>query len=303
MKKLSPHAIIALKDALSVIYWKKGDIRRFCELTMKNNGIIATIDWVNPTKSQSVSELIDRICNRQDLFGEDLMLLFKETANMTDFSQFNNYNDEDGSKAKAAKAAVAKLRNFTQGYFDKIDEIKKTEEKKVEHAKKIIENTTFRSKLDELKNRFLGMYSSTPQTRGYELEKLLYDTFLLFDMNPKASFKIVSEQIDGAFTHENHDYLLEAKWQQELITAKNLGEFAGVVLGKHKLALGLYFSLNGFSPEALNSRNPSLNSLILMDGQELMYILEGRVALDELISKKKRHSTETGNIFYKVDSF
>lgn len=300
MKRLSPHAIIALKDALSVIYWKKGDIRRFCELTIVNNAIISTIDWVNPTKIESVSTLIDRMSSKQDMFENDLMLLFKETAGMTDFSHFTGY-DDDGSKVKRAKAAVTKLRSYTGDYFENLEALKKTEESKKAYANEINKNEAFSRKLSELRDRFLQLATAKPIPRGFALEKLLYDLFLLFELNPKGSFKIVSEQIDGAFTHENHDYLLEAKWKDEQITSKNLAEFAGVVLGKHKLALGLYVSLSGYSPEALQSKNPSLNSLTLMDGQELMSVLDGRVNLATMLSSKKRHAAETGNIFFKPE--
>lgn len=36
--------------------------------------------------------------------------------------------------------------------------------------------------------------------RGFELERVMYDLFGLFDLDPKASVRITGEQIDGAFT-------------------------------------------------------------------------------------------------------
>ena len=37
-----------------------------------------------------------------------------------------------------------------------------------------------------------------------------------------------------------------------------------------------------------------------MDGEELVHVLEGRIALDELLLLKRRHAAQTGNIYYKV---
>jgi len=76
--------------------------------------------------------------------------------------------------------------------------------------------------------------SSDAPKRGYGLEKLLNELFTLFDLDPKASFKITGEQIDGAFTFKDDDYLLEAKWQKELVNAGDLYKFAGVINGKRK---------------------------------------------------------------------
>lgn len=52
--------------------------------------------------------------------------------------------------------------------------------------------------------------SASPQKRGYEFEQFLNSLFNLFDLDPKCSYKISGEQIDGAFTHDNQDYLIEA---------------------------------------------------------------------------------------------
>ena len=75
-KKISPLAIMALKEALSVIFWKRDDLKDFLKLSMENVSIIGTINW-GGTKRESVKELIDRMTNRTDIYDSDLMnLLF-----------------------------------------------------------------------------------------------------------------------------------------------------------------------------------------------------------------------------------
>lgn len=53
-----------------------------------------------------------------------------------------------------------------------------------------------------------------------------------FDLDPKASFKLSGEQIDGAFTFQATDYLLEAKWQQAPVDAAALDSLAGKLTRK-----------------------------------------------------------------------
>jgi hypothetical protein len=83
-------------------------------------------------------------------------------------------------------------------------------------------------KVQVLTTEYLGPLTARDhQARGYKLEKILRQLFELFDLDPKASFKIVGEQIDGAFTFDKTDYLLEAKWQQEPVCAADLDVLAG----------------------------------------------------------------------------
>lgn len=50
-----------------------------------------------------------------------------------------------------------------------------------------------------------------PQRRGYALERLLYDVFEEFDLDPRQSFRVAGEQIDGGFRLDGEYFLLEAK--------------------------------------------------------------------------------------------
>ena len=127
------------------------------------------------------------------------------------------------------------------------------------------------------------------------MEKLLNELFTLFDLDSKASFKITGEQIDGAFTFRDDDYLLEAKWQKQLIAASELYSFSGKINGKRKNTLGLFVSMDGFSPECLQTTSSDLRCLILMDGLDLNAILTDRITLDDLLYRKRRHASETGN--------
>lgn len=121
-QKISSQAILALKDALSHIYWRKKDLRQFIELTIENSAIVSTIDWQEQLKQESVSILIDRMVARPDIFQNDVLRLIQEVGNFDDFSHLN-YFDKDGNLLKRAKQTVERLRSQTKGYFDAVQEI------------------------------------------------------------------------------------------------------------------------------------------------------------------------------------
>ncbi|MEO6328251.1 MAG: restriction endonuclease [Ginsengibacter sp.] len=300
IQKISSQALIALKDALASVYWRKKELRQFIELTMDNPYIVSTIDWQENPKYESVSLLIDRMAARQDMYQNDLLKLLQETSNIEDFSHLK-YWDEKGDLTKRAKDAVAKLRAQTKGYFDTIQELNNAAEKRFENIEKVKQSVSFAERLDELKKQFLTIATNTnAQQRGFSLEKLLNELFHLFDLSPKSAFKIAGEQIDGSFTFDNDDYLLEAKWQKAQINAGDLYKFGGKISGKLKNTLGLFISLDGYSTDSTETGSSVVKSMILMDGLDLMMVLDGRIRLNEMIFIKRRHASDTGEIYYRI---
>ncbi|EDK72356.1 hypothetical protein TM7_0521 [candidate division TM7 genomosp. GTL1] len=145
-------------------------------------------------------------------------------------------------------------------------------------------------KLGELKQLFHEMVKLSAQERGYALEKLLNQLFALYDIDAKGPFKIVGEQIDGGFTLEGTDFLLEARWKQGLTEPKELRDFIGKVNSKLDNTLGLFISINGYEPTAKALNSGSRPVLILLDGADLMIALDDRIAFPQLLLRKKQHA-------------
>ncbi|MCD0475413.1 hypothetical protein LPB87_13530 [Flavobacterium sp. EDS] len=296
-KKISPQAILSLQEALSVIYWKKEDLQQFIKLTLDNPAIIGTINWT-ATKREIVKELLNRMTNRLDLFENELMNL---TLAVTDFNDFSNlkYWDEDGSKIKRAKEAVNNLRSFTKGFIQITIEEAEAKERKAKVEQTTKKALSLEQELFELKEEFNKIaVNKNFQQRGFQFEKFLYKLFLLFDLDPKGAFKLYGEQIDGAFTFQNTDYLLEAKWATE-VNRSDLATFCFKVETKFKNAAGLLISIDGVTAEAISS---DFKSIIIMDGIDLFAILDNRITLPDLLFKKRRKASETGNIYVTFNS-
>jgi len=303
MRKFSSAAIQALKEALVHIYWRKKDLRSFVYHTIDNKPIVATIDWENNTKHESMSVLIDRMTQRLDLYEDDLLKLFDATMHFDDFSHLE-YWDEAEKKIQRAKKAVEALRRHASGYFSLKEEKQRAAERRKAYEALISERLSREQKIGELRNDFYEISTEqNAQKRGYLFERFLNELFQLFDLESKGSFKLTGEQIDGAFTFEHQDYLLEAKWQQEPTRDGDLYDFGGKISGKLKVALGLFISFNGFSSESLEVDSPVVKSMILMDGADLTAVLDRRIGLTEMLFRKRRHAAEKGEVFLPFAKF
>lgn len=291
-KKISPQAIIALKDTLPLIYWKKEQLQDFLKLTITNNEIVNYLDW-SGTKRAAVKELIDRMINRLDLYENDLFILFSAVSDFEDFDNLRFW-DDDGSKRKMAKEAVMKLRGFTKGFIQLTKEKDESAKRKTEFEKKIISQKSHKGELEKLYSDFKIIASNRNfQQRGYQLEKFIQELFNLFELENTSPYKIYGEQIDGSFILNGATFLVEAKWKSQ-VERSDLATFCSKVETKFKTALGLLITINGVTSEAVS---PHFKSIIIFDGMDMVCVLEGLVSLPDLIAKKKKKADETGNIY------
>jgi hypothetical protein len=298
-KKIAPAAIVALKEALTNLYWYKGDLRRFLTSTLTNPALLSRLNW-SDYKRNIVSDLVGFLERRQDEYQADLLRLMTEVARVDDFSHLERL--EGGKdKAAAARASIRALRKLTAAHEALFDEQRRMEERRRKAHEELLRTTAVRTQIAELTKEYFKLLSSQElQQRGYRLEKIIRALFELFDLDPRASFKIVGEQIDGAFTFEATDYLFEGKWQQEPIGAADLDVLAGKLSRKLDNTLGLFLSINGFSEDGVKAHSSGRRMMVLMDGSDLMAVLEGRIDLIQLLLRKRREASQSGNIYVRI---
>jgi restriction endonuclease Mrr len=222
---------------------------------------------------------------------------------LLEFKTFPHLAKLDGGeeKVRRAKDAVEQLRTLVEPHQAAQDEEAAIKVRQKKAAEKLRENAAVRTRLDALKQKYLVLATSgDPQARGYDLERLLYDLFELFDLDPKASFRNSGEQIDGAFSLEGTDYLFEARWRKEQSDIGQLDSFAGKVTRKLENTLGVFLAISGFSQDGIDAHSKGRPSIILMDGADLMAVLEERIDFVVLLLRKRRHAAHTGEIYLRV---
>lgn len=298
-KQLSAAAIQALKEALCKIYWYKSDLRSFIGQVLSDKTILSELDW-NLYKRQIASDLVDILCNNQEKYLAELTKLIDEVCRITSFSHLDHL--EDGKvKAESAKETVEHLRSLLTVHKDVADEEKAIEERRKLYQSKLDRCLAVQQKLDEIKKLYYELVTeANAKKRGFALEKVLREVFDLFDLDPKASFRNVGEQIDGAFTMDGTEYLFEAKWRKDPSAIADLDAFKGKIDRKLENTLGLFLSINGYSPNAINLHSQGKPCFICMTGADLMAVLEKRIDFQTLLTRKKRHAAQTGKILYEV---
>ena len=302
VRRLSEPAWHALAEALRTYYWFKPEFQTLVRANFADApDALASVNFEG-TKRASTGELIRalRLNERryQPVVIDALVALSEVDPEFPHLARL-----EDGAKRVAeAKAAYESVRSAIDQYSElaasRESARREAEEARVREDARRLHN----NRLNELKSQFLEMHGSSaePQARGYAFEGFLNALFELWDLNPRAAYSIKHEQVDGAFTFRTDDYILEARWQADPLQPKDLNDFRTKVDGKARNTLGLCMSISGFTAGAIAQHSRSQTPLVLMDGTDLMPILEGRIELTEVLERKRRHAAETGNPMYRA---
>ena len=299
MKKISPAALNALREALVRIYWYKTDLRSFVTSCLPAAALPRTLNW-QANKRDTVNDLVDHLAARQSEHLLDTLRLMAEVARFEDFSHLEVL-DDGREKAKLARAAVAALKKHVAGQLDLVEEQQEIKQRREEARQKRLNNVATQERLDELRADYVDLVAMPEQKRGYALEGLMNGLFDAFDLDPKRSFRTKGEQIDGAFSFEGTDYLLEARWRQERTPGRQLDIFQAKIERKLENTLGLFLSISGFVDEGVSTYSNRGSRMILMDGADLMAVLESRIALDRLLLLKRRRAAQKGEIFVSFE--
>lgn len=299
-KAITPAALHALKEALTNIFWYRRDLRGFVTAVLDDSGLVNRVNW-DGYKRNAVSALVDYMSRHESKYRQGLLDLMEAVLEMEDFSHLARL-EEGAEKVAKAERTVEALRRHAGRYAELQEEKHRAEKARQRRLREQDAERGVRERLNQLRERFLGIVGEPSQRRGYSLEKFLPELFDVFDIDAKASFRLVGEQIDGAFTFDGLDWLFECKWQREPVGASDLDSFGGKIQRKLDNTLGLFLSVNGFSDDGITAYSKGRSVMILSDGADLMAVVEGRITLDFLIRRKRAHAAQKGEIFLPVGS-
>lgn len=299
-KRISTEAYQALRDALPLVVWYKRSFNRYLRTALRAHPeLLNGIDF-DASKREVADEVVDRLIRNERNYQAVTLQLMLEVANTSRFPELERHEDSE-QLLKRAHAAVSALKAQTHRHEQLIIEQQRIEAERAAYVQQAELQRRFSDELDELKEEFfrLASMSDNPQQRGREFEKLLTRLFDLFDLEPRMSYLAEHEQIDGAFSFDTDDYIIEAKWTQKPTGVPAANHFATKVRNKGKNALGLLLSVHGFTQDALDEYKKS-TPFMTMDYSDLICVLEQRARLDDILRRKKRHANETGECYFPV---
>jgi restriction endonuclease len=232
--------------------------------------------------------------------NEDGLLLQRRI--LTELCKLKDVPDPKVADRTAAIDALRKLKQLAMEHdLFTLEAKTKGDQKRHLAAQKeqLIKNRA--AKLRGLHAQFTaGLNAKDRQAAGYSLENLLVELFSLSEIEYRKSYRTETQQIDGHFEFQGFDYLVEAKWRATQPTVQEIGGFKYKVDQKFESTRGLFVSVVGFRDEVADHFSETGGNIVLMDGMDLAFILEGRIDLREALRIKIENAARSGIAFVSI---
>lgn len=223
---------------------------------------------------------------------------------ITELCQLRKLPDESVPDRDAGLAALRFLKELARDQKLFLEREQTEAEERAQKARRQQAALAARAeKMAELRKTFqtLAMAGEDPQARGYSLEDLLAELFELHEIAYRRSYRTPTEEIDGHFGFKGFDYLVEARWRRDPPTEADLAALKGKVDRKIQSTRGLFISIPGFRQEVvLRFTQGTTSNIVLMDGQDLILILEGHISLTDALDLKIQKAAQEGIIYFPL---
>ena len=299
--RITPQLITLSYEATLKSFWRKNSLKKFlreCSISEKHLN-----SW-NPdeTKREFLDKTFDALQNNEK--GKKVILkMAVSLAEQIAFPDLRNWEDSE-EKIKDAKISVTELKK----YLDKQNEEIINEEKKIEKRRKSQEESakiqrqiTDKSKLQEKLNRLCSLLGT--QDGGYQFQSWFYDLLDFCEIDNKRPYSIDNRQIDGSLTHEGTTYLVELKFTSQQSSATDIDSIKSKIDKMADNTMGIMVSMSGYSSVSISEASGRKTTLLLMDSSHLFLYLTGGIEFKHIISRIRRHASQTGESFLPVDKF
>jgi hypothetical protein len=286
---------VAIRDAI----WFKPQVQVF----LKQSGVPPTVlGEVKQmyTQGKYTIPVIQHVFSRLEVFGEDGFIVARRM--LTTVHNWKAFSSLPMEQQPKGRKVVAELRKACESFYAQMEyedrKRREADERRMQEER--LNRGTIKpldhARLERFRTEFQEIYPM-PDTneRGTRFEKFMNEVFDYYCQRSEGPFRRVGEQLDGLFVFDNHPYYVEIRWKKKKATAGDVS----VLRDRAQAGFGgdtkaLFLSFEGFSPECLAELEGRTDErVILMDGSDLMVVLQGEMGFDVLLAEKQLHLSRT----------
>lgn len=301
-KKLSPTFVELTQDTLLKVFWYKQSLRFFLQQHKISENALS--QWHgDQSKREFVAWLWSKLI--ADNTGQNAILnIARSLAEMKHFPDLERKEDSKIAISDA-KAAVARLREAVLAINETIRETKDAEQRRKAAQEQMVARSVAQQTLEKLQEK---LNEITPllgtQSGGYAFERWIYDMAVYFELEARPGYKADGRQIDGAITIEGTTFLVEAKFTKEPVGSQDIDVFMGKIERKADNTMGIMVSISGFNDGAISTASKQRTPMLLIDyGHIYNLILRGIMTFPQVVSRIKRHASQTGSSYLSAANF
>jgi len=224
-------------------------------------------------------------------------------SELTSFPDLRNWEDS-AEKIADASNAVAELKAYLRAQDEEVRTEREREEAKsrarVERSR-IQRSLTDKAKLQQ---RLDELHSAVgTQQCGYDFQDWFHDLLDFCQVQNRRPFVSAGRQIDGSLTIDGTTYLVELKFTGAQAAATDIVSLKAKVDDKADNTMGVMVSISDYSSVAITQASGRKTALLLLDAMHLYLFLSGTLSLTDVISRVRRHASQTGESYLPAGSF
>ncbi|WP_223879199.1 PCRF domain-containing protein [Chitinimonas arctica] len=282
-------------------YWRKESLRKFLRASNVSEAIISA--W---NSDESKRDFLDRIFQKHQITDSGKTVIYGMAQSLSEQATFPDLRNWEDSAQKISEAtkAVAELKSYLKAQDE---EIRSEREREQAKAKAQEERQTIQRTLTDkakLQQRLESLHLKVgTQQGGYEFQDWFFDLLEFCEIQNRRPYVSAGRQIDGSLTHDGTTYLIELKFTGSQSSATDIDSIRAKVDDKADNTMGIILSISGFSSVAIAQASGRKTTLLLFDAMHLYLFLSGTLSFGEIISRIRRHVSQTGEAYLPVANF
>jgi len=299
--KITPRLIELTYEAALKSFWRKEALRKFVRASQVAEAHLAT--WF---PDESKRDFLDRTFQKLQASDRGKALIFqmaRSLSELTTFPDLRNWEDSSQKIADAAKA-VAELKAYLKAQDEETRSERDREQAKErarEERLKVQRSLTDKTKLQQ---RLDGLHPAVgTQQGGYDFQDWFYDLLDYSEIQNRRPYVTNGRQIDGSLTLDSTTYLVELKFTASQAADTDIDSLRAKVDDKADNTMGIMASISGYSSVAITEASGRQTKLMLLDAMHLYLFLSGATSFAEIVSRVRRHASQTGEAYLPVANF
>ena len=299
--KITPRFIELTYEAALKSYWRKAALRKFLLSSHIAESHLAT--WA---PDESKRDFLDRTFSSLQKNDKGKAVIFEMARALSELSSFPDLRNWEDSAQKIADASksVAELRAYLRAQDEEVRSEREREEAKTrarDERSRIQRSLTDKAKLQR---RLDALHPAVgTQQGGYEFQDWFYDLLDFCEIQNRRPYVSAGRQIDGSLTLDGTTYLVELKFTASQADATDVDSLRSKVDDKADNTMGIMVSISGYSGVAVAQASGRKTALLLLDAMHLYLYLAGTLSFPDLISRVRRHASQTGEAYLPTSRF
>lgn len=299
--KATPVLISLVYEALLRSFWRKPALKKFLLSSHISENFIST--W---REDESKRAFLDRLFPKLQSNAKGNNVICLMAINLSEQTSFPDLRGWEDSlqMIQSATSAVRDLKSYIKKQNEEHQNEKEKKEFRARAEKERAEIKRSVTDLIKLKSEFECLHNKIgTQNGGYEFEKWFFKLVDYCEIVCKKPYKTNGRQVDGAITIDGTTYLVELKFQKTQSDATDIDSLKAKVSKMADNTMAVMISVSGYSSVAISESSGSRTPLILLDYSHLYLFLSGDMKFDEIVTRIRRHSSQTGEAYLPVNSF